>query len=205
MLHKEILTSEQINLLPLVSLFAKEFGLVGGTAIALHIGHRRSIDFDMFSYERFDNNRIKQKLTKKIKSFNPIVNKQGEYTLITKTGIKMTFYNFPYKLDYVDRLDKTIKLPDLLTLAAMKAFALGQRAKWKDYVDLYFILKDYHSIAEINKKGKELFGGEYNEKLFKTQLAYFNDINYAEEVEFLPGFEVSEKEVKKALVEYSIE
>ena len=48
-MHKEILTDEQINLLPLVQLFNKDFGLVGGTAIAFHIGHRESIDFDLFS------------------------------------------------------------------------------------------------------------------------------------------------------------
>lgn len=49
----------------------------------------------------------------------------------------------------------------------MKAFALGRRAKWKDYVDLYFIIKDYHSIDEICTKGKEIFEGEFNEKIFR--------------------------------------
>lgn len=62
-------------------------------------------------------------------------------------------------------------MPDLLTLAAMKAFALGQRLKWKDYVDLYFIfyyfiMKDFCRIGEIIKKGEELFGGEFADKLF---------------------------------------
>ena len=47
-MHKEILTAEQNKLLPLVESFAKDFGLVGGTAIALHLGHiARSIDFDL--------------------------------------------------------------------------------------------------------------------------------------------------------------
>lgn len=48
-LHKEIITKEQSKLLPLVAEFSKDFGLVGGTAIALYLGHRRSIDFDLFS------------------------------------------------------------------------------------------------------------------------------------------------------------
>ena len=47
-MHKEIFNPNQIQLLPLVKQFKKEFYLVGGTAIALHIGHRRSIDFDLF-------------------------------------------------------------------------------------------------------------------------------------------------------------
>ena len=204
MFHKEILTQEQIKLLPLIKDFSKNFGLVGGTAIALHIGHRRSIDFDLFSSNGFDNNKIEMKIVKKIGAFDPIVNKKGEYTLITKKEVKITFYNFPYTIDYADKFEDVIKLPNLLTLAAMKAFALGQRAKWKDYVDLYFILRDYYTIDNINKKGKELFEQEYNEKLFRSQLSFFDDISYDEEVEFLPGFKVSDNVIKKKLIEFSI-
>jgi len=47
--HKEILVPGQRDLLSAVKSFAKDFGLVGGTAIALHIGHRESIDFDLFT------------------------------------------------------------------------------------------------------------------------------------------------------------
>ena len=97
------------------------------------------------------------------------------------------------------------QIPNLLTLAAMKAFALGGRNKWKVYVDLYFILKDHFSINEVSKKAKELFGGEFNEKIFRNQLAYFDDINYAEQVEFMPGFEVSDETVKNKLIEFSLE
>ena len=60
-MHKEILTKEQLELLPLVKVFAKDFGLVSGTVIALHIGHRRSIDFDLFTEKPFNNLRVKQK------------------------------------------------------------------------------------------------------------------------------------------------
>jgi len=63
-LHKEILTKEQIGLLHLVKLFNKDFGLVGGTAIALHIGHRESIDFDLFSIEEFENGKIRKKIVR---------------------------------------------------------------------------------------------------------------------------------------------
>ena len=48
-MHKEILSKEQFDLLPFIKLFSKDFYLVGGTAVALHIGHRRSIDFDLFT------------------------------------------------------------------------------------------------------------------------------------------------------------
>ena len=67
----------------------------------------------------------------------------------------------------------------------MKAYALGGRAKWKDYVDLYFIMKDHYSIKEIIKKADELFGSSFNGRFFRQQLSYFDDINYSEKVEFL--------------------
>ena len=47
-MHDEILNADQLELLPLMAQFRREYYLVGGTAIALHIGHRRSVDFDLF-------------------------------------------------------------------------------------------------------------------------------------------------------------
>ena len=78
------------------------------------------------------------------------------------------------------------------------------RAKWKDYVDLYFIIKDHYSIDKITQKAKQIFSNEFNEKIFRSQLSYFKDINYTEEIEYLPGFEVNDKEIKKALTEFSL-
>ncbi|MEK7627106.1 MAG: hypothetical protein AAB397_00805, partial [Patescibacteria group bacterium] len=93
---------------------------------------------------------------------------------------------------------------DLLTLASMKAFALGRRAKWKDYVDLYFIIKDHFLINEIVKKANKIFGHEFNEKIFRTQLAYFEDINYSEEIIFKKGFETDDKVIKNSLIDFSL-
>lgn len=75
-------------------------------------------------------------------------------------------------------------MPDLLHLAAMKAYALGRRAKWKDYVDLYFIFKDFYSLEDVSSKAKEIFEGLFSPKLFNQQLCFFNDINYSEEVTY---------------------
>ena len=202
-MHKEILTEPQAKLLPTVKLFSKKFGLVGGTAIAFHLGHRESIDFDLFSFDGFNNYSIKAKIIKHKAIDNVLVNKKGEYTFLIN-GVKFTFFQFPYKIDFSESFENIIKLPDLLTLAAMKAFALGRRAKWKDYVDLYFILKAHHTVSEITAKGKEIFGNEFNEKIFRTQLAYFEDIDYSEQVVFKSGFEVDDEIIKKALIEFSL-
>ena len=50
MFHKEILNNNQTELLPLIGEFKREYYLVGGTAIALYLGHRRSIDYDLFKF-----------------------------------------------------------------------------------------------------------------------------------------------------------
>jgi len=203
-MHKEILTKEQVALLPLVRSFSKEFGLVGGTAVALHLGHRRSIDFDLFTFKAFDNRNIRRKLSAFRKSLRVIRDEEGQYTLFIR-DVRFTFLHYPYHLPFSRSLKDVVRMPDLLTLAAMKAFALGRRAKWKDYIDLYFIMKHYRGIRKIAAKAKRLFGVEFNEKLFRVQLAYFKDVDDTEKVIYLEGREVSDATVRKGLIEFSLQ
>lgn len=100
--------------------------------------------------------------------------------------------------------DRIIKIPDLLSLAAMKAYALGRRSKWKDYVDLYFILKDYYNVGQITLKAISIFGDMFSEKLFRSQLSYFDDIDFTEPIEFI-GDKISEETIKDFLIEKSIQ
>ncbi|OGY92681.1 MAG: hypothetical protein A3H70_04965 [Candidatus Komeilibacteria bacterium RIFCSPLOWO2_02_FULL_48_11] len=203
-MHQEILTKEQLELFPLLKKAGKKYGLVGGTAVALQIGHRRSLDFDLFSHRAFKNALLRQKIKSVVKIDRILVNKNGEFTFLAN-NTKVTFFNYPFALDYRENFDKIIKMPDLLTLAAMKAYALGQRAKWKDYVDLYFIMKRYHGMDKIVRRAKTIFQQEFNEKIFRTQLAYFTDIDYSEEVVFMPGHEVADNKIKKELIQFSLE
>ena len=203
-MHREILTKEQIRALAIVQEFNQNFFLVGGTAIALHLGHRQSIDFDLFTAEDLDIEKIRRKIFKHAKIERVFEKNNTEYT-VSVLGVKFTFLTYPYPVEAVLSFEKIITLPDILTLSAMKAYALGRRTKWKDYVDLYFILKDHFSILEISKKAKEIFGEEFNEKIFREALCYFEDINYDEEVIFMKGFEVDQETIKKALTEFSLE
>ena len=203
-MHKEIITADQIKLLPLVKSFSKDFGLVGGTAMALHIGHRHSIDFDLFTDKNFSNVLIKRKVSQQVKIDKLLYAETGQFNLVVNK-VKMTFFKYDFKIDYAKKLDDIIKMPDLLTLAAMKAYALGMRAKWKDYVDLYFIMRDFYSLDKITKKARHIFGGEFNEKIFRTQLAYFKDVDYSEKVDYLKGFETDDEIIKKELIKLSLE
>jgi hypothetical protein len=202
-MHKEILVEEQIELLPLLATFSKDFGLVGGTAIALQIGHRRSIDFDMFANHSFGNLAISRKIQRSYPIRKVFKDEKDQFTFLVNK-VQVTFFNYPYELKYSQKFERSLKMPDLLSLGAMKAFALGRRAKWKDYVDLYFIIKDQHPIADICRAGEKIFGNEFNEKIFRNQLAYFDGMDYREAVEFMPGFDVPDKVIKEKLVEFSL-
>ena len=63
-MHNNIFTDEQRKLLPLIKTFSKEYYLVGDTAIALHIGHRRSIDFDLFTGNDIKRRSIRNRIEK---------------------------------------------------------------------------------------------------------------------------------------------
>lgn len=198
-MHHQILTEEQQELLPYLSNFKRTFYLVGGTAIALHIGHRRSLDFDLFSYSKLRKSAINGKLTefpfKQVRLFEDI-----DQLHIIINGIKITFFSFPYRIDHPVKIDQFINTPSLLTLSSMKAFALGRRAKWKDYVDLYFILRDHYTIKEITDEAEKNFGEMYSEKLFRQQLAWHKDIDYSEQAEYLVP-SPSETEIKQFLID----
>jgi hypothetical protein len=199
-MHQEIFSKEQQELLSFIQSFKSKFYLVGGTAIALQIGHRKSIDFDLFCRKPFSIATIHKKVVDFNLNHKTLFRSDDQIHYIIN-GVKITFFYYPFSIPSEVNLGKVISMPDLLSLSAMKAFALGRRAKWKDYVDLYFLLKHHVSITTVSEKAKELFGGEFSSKLFRQQLAYFNDIDYQEEVFYLPGFEVSEEEVKDFLVE----
>lgn len=83
-MHLEILSPEQKELLPLINSFKRRFYLVGGTAIALHIGNRMSIDYDLFCYKTFSSQDILKNITKfqfalKFKKNPPPKNDEGHF------------------------------------------------------------------------------------------------------------------------------
>ncbi len=173
--------------------------MVGGTAIALHIGHRRSIDFDLFSPSQLVKSRIKIKLHQIPYKQIPIFEDYDQLHLLIN-NVKVTFFSFPYPILHPIKVYSYTTIPTLLSLASMKAFALGRRAKWKDYVDLFFILKNYYSIQDISKEAEINFGNQFSEKLFREQLAFHKDIDYSESIEYLVP-EVSKNEIKDFLID----
>ena len=168
-MHPEILNENQKELLNLINKFYKGYYLVGGTAIAMHLGHRRSIDFDLFTATKINHTAIKNQLAISKFRYSLIVQKPDQIHFIVNS-VKLTFFNFPFKISISTKYHEAFKMPDLLTLAAMKAFALGGRGKWKDYVDLYFILKNHYTLNEICQKATSIFGDSFSPYLFQKQI-----------------------------------
>ena len=202
-MHLNVLNAAQPELLPFLSKFKKEFYLVGGTAIALHIGHRLSIDFDLFKNGDIKPKRIITTFSEHKESIIINLNRDGQLNL-TCREVKFTFLNYEYDIPHPLSVEKSITIPSLLDLAAMKAFALGRRSKWKDYVDLFFLLKDFYTLKQISTQATLRFGDLFSEKLFRGQLNYFQGISFEEHVEFMPGFEVNEEEVKRFLTDAAL-
>jgi len=151
--------------------FLKKFYLAGGTALALQFGHRRSIDLDFFSGEKFSPENLKQEL-KKISKFK--VQAEDEDTLeIILNQTKISFFYYPYKLLFSKIRFQNTKLADWRDIACMKINAISQRGSKKDFIDLYFILKK-KSLMEIlelfNKKYKNI---DYNQLHILKSLSYF--------------------------------
>jgi hypothetical protein len=202
-MHRKILTKNQFELLPYINKFQRKFYLVGGTAIALHLGHRRSLDFDLFCKNSLGKPQIKQKLQqipyRQIKLFEDV-----DQIHIIINDIKITFFYYPFLIEHNIWFDHVISMPTLLTLASMKAYALGRRAKWKDYVDLYFILRDHYTIEEISGEGINNFRDLFSEKLFREQLAFHKDIDYSEPIEYLiPA--PSDDDIRQFLIDRAID
>ena len=203
-MYLEILSPEQNELLPLLKLFRREFYLVGGTAIALQIGHRQSIDFDLFKDKPFVSKKILNKMDKNHYHYQ-VTYRVSEQMNLTISDVKFTFFEYPYPIEASVDFNKILRMPDLFTLAAMKAFALGKRSKWKDYVDLYFLIKEHFCINDISQKAKSIYGDEFSGKLFRSQLAYHKDINYSEPVVYMNGYEENEDVIKAFLIEKALE
>jgi len=202
-MHKEILNKDQMELLPILAFFRREFYLVGGTAIALHIGHRRSIDFDLFKFSTLNHKKILNVINSNKLSTN-VTRRVTEQLNLDINNVKFTFFQYPFDIKATINFENILRVPDLITLAAMKAYALGRRSKWKDYVDLFFLIKNHFTIKDISGKAKEIFEDLFSEKLFRAQLSYFEDIDYSEPVDFLVP-SIPQEEIRAFLIDKAID
>jgi len=162
-----------------------EFYLAGGTALALQIGHRISVDFDFFSEKEISPGLL-DKLIKIFKDFKveAVINHSEQLSVnVNKIKIDFVKYNFPPLMDLPEFWG--IKFLSIPEIAAAKAYTIGRRITFKDYIDLYFILRGkFVFLRNLIAICKKKYKGEFNERLFLEQLISLEE---AEEtpIEFL--------------------
>lgn len=183
-MHQEVITSEARKIFEKLKYFP-DFYLVGGTALALQIGHRISVDFDLFSKEDIPSTLLRKvRRVFKGEKIETVVN-HSEQLSVKINNIKVDFvkYKFPLVLKLIKFGD--VKIPRVLEIAAMKAFTLNYRGTLKDYLDLYFILKGRQTtLKKIKEIAEKKYKEDFNFRLFLEQLIYLEDIK-EEKIEFL--------------------
>ena len=164
-------TKQVLDGLKNISLF-NDFYLAGGTGLALQLGHRKSIDLDFFTktYPKRDT------LLSNLKIFRPTIIQEALGTLDTTIDdVKVSFLEYKYPLLTSPINFEGVNLASVLDIAAMKLSAISSRGSKKDFIDIYFILKDF-PLDQLFAYFEEKFEGVAYQKLhILKSLSFFDD------------------------------
>jgi len=179
MLYKNAVDESTLGLLKSIQSkdYSKGFYLVGGTALSLYMGHRKSIDLDLFSNFSFDSRNLLEQ-----------IHQDHEYQILqTATNTlrgRINFVNvdfiahrYPWIGDPV--IHDKISLASIEDILAMKINAIttsGQRSK--DYIDVYFALEKF-SLEELLELYQKKYGQESRMPAIKS-LMYFDDVDLSD-------------------------
>lgn len=182
-LYLDQLDKERQAVFHKLAAFANEYSLAGGTALMLQIGHRLSYDFDCFSTSppsKFIIPKIKRVFSV---TGSPTISTPEMISFTLPGNIDVSFVWDPYPLTKPSIKTSGISLYHLDDLATNKAITIGRRPAWRDYVDIFFFLKqNIYKLEDIIAMSCKRFDGEFNEKLFLQQLTYFDDVPVAQTV-----------------------
>jgi len=154
---------------------ATEFYLAGGSAAALHLGHRVSVDLDFFTE---NDDYEPEPLQQSLRRIGPLtIQQQGRGTLVAALqGVQISFFAYPYPvLEPFAELEgaRIASLPDI---ALMKIVAIGQRGRMRDFVDLHAICAQGYPLEDLlhrlPRKYPDLTYPSYH--IFRS-LVYFDD------------------------------
>lgn len=202
MLHHEAVNPNTLVLIKDIMAIPlpERFRLVGGTALALQIGHRRSYDIDFFSDESFESDEILSLLKKKFRI--TLLRQTKASANITIKKIKVDFVCSPYPWLKKSKVSEAIKMAALEDIAAMKLLAITNRGRKRDFFDLWFLLKEF-SFKEL----VGFFQNRYNDHelfMLTQSLAYFTDAEKDEDPKLLKEKISWEKVKEDILVELKL-
>ena len=170
--------------------------LVGGTALALQLGHRKSIDLDFFGQINVNSQELREAL--QTLGMLTVLSDSKNIHIYVLNGVKIDIVNYTYPwIDDVVCKDG-IRLASPKDIAAMKITAIEGRGTKKDFVDIYFLLKTY-SLNNISERLLTIPECAFWFMAMKS-LAYFED---AEEDPMPYMFvDVSWDEIKRSILSH---
>jgi len=197
MLQKQTVSQSTLELLILLMKDEQfnEFFLVGGTALSLQIGHRISIDLDLFSITPFDESLLLIYLESNYK-FQ--LDYQSKSTLKGQiNGVKVDFIAHSYPLVKPLILDEEVRLASLDDISAMKLNAIsGNGTRLKDFIDIAYLSSSL-TLAQMIDAYVQKYSSR-NPVMVMKALDYHNDIDFNEPIEMVSGM-YSWKQIKQRL------
>jgi hypothetical protein len=179
----EILPPPQRRLWAELRQIPESFTLWGGTALALHLGHRESVDFDFFGNEDID---LGDMLRHNPLLANAVVLQQEQRTLtclVDRDGpVKLSFFVIPNDLTPINQPhqipENGLRVASLIDLAASKVKVILDRPEMKDYIDIDAILQRTDiTLADALSAARHVYGGSFQPLLSLKALSYFADGN----------------------------
>ena len=156
-----------------------DFYLVGGTAIALKIGHRKSIDIDLFTKKDFDSEELRLYLNNKYKFELSFQEKNTLKGFIN--DVLVDFIKYDYKNIKSIKFDEGIRMLSLEDIIAMKLVAIYQDgSRMKDFIDIAY-LSNYYTLNDMIGFCKEKTEIDNTFSILKG-LTYFNSIDFTDNV-----------------------
>ncbi len=180
--HLEILPAAQRRLWTEFSTIPDEFTLYGGTALALHLGHRNSIYFDFFSSRAIDLEKHEREIPF-LAGADVVQRDRNTLTAIVVRGaaVKVSFFGVPSLPRLAPSLvvtDTGLKVASLLDLAGTKASVVQVRAEAKDYVDMDALIHlGGIGLPLALAAAEKLYGSHFNPEITLKALSYFDDGN----------------------------
>lgn len=200
-IYLDILGKDRLDIFKrLCKIFSNTYYLAGGTALALQIRHRQSLDFDLFKNKEITLH-TKQRLIKEFTdhAVQTLVDTSDELSIVLDNEIKISLINY-----YWDPVLPLVKIPSLIPLlsikeiAATKSYAIGRRGNYKDYFDLYTIIKNkFTTLQRIIGLCEKKYGDIFSRRMFLEQLIYTGDIPSDKNMLFLDQGYIPSKEIER--------
>jgi len=151
----------------------RNFYLAGGTALALHLGHRRSVDLDFFSAQSF-NEDVLIAAVQNLPSLS-VLSKSPQTIYLELSGTKVSFIGYHYTLLFPLEHLRDIAVADVRDIACMKISALASRGSRRGFVDLYLVARQYGLPQLLDLFQRKFAGANYSMLHVRKALTYFVD------------------------------